>query len=44
MVTWKEKVVCRILFIIAMMMAEDSKVHDEIKALATHISVEKNFA
>ena len=37
--TWKEKVICRILLLIAMMVAEDSVIKDELKNLRNHIDV-----
>lgn len=39
MMTFKEKLICRILLIIAKMVAETDGLKDEIKALDTHIRV-----
>lgn len=35
--TWREKIVCRILLILARMFADDPKVRDDIKSLTTTI-------
>jgi hypothetical protein len=37
-VTWRGLIVVRILLLVARLMAEDVRVHDEIKHLANHIT------
>lgn len=40
--TWREKLICHILLIIARMVADDPVVRDEVKYLSNHISVSKD--
>lgn len=40
--TWKQKLIAQILLLVARMVADDTWLTEELKKLATHISVSKD--